>query len=93
MSIVTSVSLILNVSGVDGDTTLALLGSLVDAGVVLILGLALHSQILGDGGGQGGLTVVNVTDGADVYMGLIAFKFSLTHLDSPPIKIILSKLL
>ena len=27
-------------------------------------------MILGDGGGQGGLAVVDVADGADVYMGL-----------------------
>ena len=70
VSIVTLVGLILHVGGVDGDAALALLGSLVDAGVVLILSLALQSQILGDGGGQGGLAVVNVADGADVDMGL-----------------------
>ena len=75
VSIVTLVGLILNVGGVDGDTTLALLGSLVDAGVVLVLGLALQSQILGDGGGQSGLAVVDVTDGADVNMGLGTLEF------------------
>ena len=75
----TLVGLILNVGGVDGDTTLALLGSLVDAGVVLVLGLTLQSQILGDGGGQSGLAVVDVTDGADVNMGLGTLEFSLSH--------------
>ena len=74
VSIVTLVGLILHVGGVDGDAALALLGSLVDAGVVLVLSLALQSQILGDGGGQGGLAVVNVADGADVDMGLGALK-------------------
>ena len=34
VSIVTRLGLILDVSGVDGDTTLALLGSLIDAGVI-----------------------------------------------------------
>ena len=79
VSIVTLVSLILNVSGVDGDTTLSLFGSLVDAGIILELGLALESQVLGDGSGQGGLTMVNVTDGTDVYVGLGSFKLLLGH--------------
>ena len=79
VSIVTLVSLILNVSGVDGDTTLSLLGGLVDAGIILELGLALESQVLGDGSGQGGLTMVNVTDGTDVYVGLGSFKLLLGH--------------
>ena len=79
VGIVPGVGLILHVGGVDGDAALALLGSLVDAGVVLILGLALQSQILGDGGGQGGLAVVHVADGADVYVGLVALKFCLSH--------------
>ena len=79
VSIVTGVSLILNVSGVDGDAALLLLGSLVDAGVVLELSLALHSQILGDRGGQSGLAVVNVADGADVDMGLGTLEFLLSH--------------
>ena len=45
------------------------------AAVVGVLGLALHGEPLGDGSGQGGLTMVDVTDGADVYMGLGSFKF------------------
>ncbi|XMR54508.1 hypothetical protein ACLK2G_17550 [Escherichia coli] len=32
-------------------------------------------QHVGDGGGQGGLTVVNVADGADVYVRFITLKF------------------
>ena len=50
------------------------------------LSLALHSESLGDSSGQSGLTMVNVTDGADVNMGLGSFKFLLSHL-----KILLSK--
>ena len=79
VGIVTGVSLILHVSGVDGDTTLALLGSLIDVGVVGELGVALHGQHLGDGSGQSGLAVVNVADGANVDMGLGALEFLLSH--------------
>ena len=79
VGIVTLVSLILHVGSVDGDAALALLGSLVDGGVVGILGLALQSQILGDGSGQGGLAMVNVTNGANVYVGFVSFKFLLSH--------------
>ena len=70
VSVVTSVGLILNVSGVDRDTTSTLLRSLIDVGVVHEVCVALQSQELGDSGGQSGLAVVNVTDGADVHMRL-----------------------
>ena len=70
VSIVTSVGLILNVSGVDRDTTSTLLRSLIDVGVVHELCVALQCQVLGDSSGQSGLAVVNVTDGADVNMRL-----------------------
>ena len=80
VSIVTLLGLILNVSGVDGDAALLLLGSLIDAVISLELGLALIGQPLGDSGGQSGLAMVDVTDGADVDMGLGSFKFLLSHL-------------
>ena len=80
VSIVTLLGLILNVSGVDGDTTLLLFGSLIDCIISLELGLALQGQPLGDSSGQSGLAVVNVADGADVNMGLGSFKFLLSHL-------------
>ena len=44
VSIVTFVGLILNVSGIDGDTTLSLFGSLIDHIISFVLGLAFHSQ-------------------------------------------------
>ena len=78
--IVTLGGLILHVSGVDGNTTLALFGSLIDGSVIGVLSTALQSQILGDSGGQGGLTMVDVTDGADVNVGLSSLKFLLSHL-------------
>ena len=80
VSIVTLGRLILDVGGVDGDTTLTLLGSLIDGRVVGVLSTALHRQVLGDGSGQSGLTMVDVTDGADVNMGLGSLKFLLGHL-------------
>ena len=80
VSIVTLSGLILDVGGVDGDTTLTLLGSLIDGRVVGVLSTALHRQVLGDGSGQSGLTMVDVTDGADVNMGLGSLKFLLGHL-------------
>ena len=36
-------------------------------------------QHVGDGGGQGGFTVVNVADGADVYVRFITLKFFFRH--------------
>jgi hypothetical protein len=85
VSVVTVVSLILNVSGVDGDAALLLLGSLVDAGVVGVISIALQSQVLGDSGGQSGLAVVNVTNGTNVNMGLGTFKLLLfSHWNVPP---------
>ena len=79
VGIVAGIGLIFHVSGIDGDAALLLLGGLIDGVISLELGLTLHSQILGDGGGQGGLAVVNVADGADVDMGLGTLKFSLSH--------------
>ena len=72
--------LVLNVSGVDGDTTLALFRSLIDGAVIGVVSTALHGEELGDRGGQGGLTMVDMADGTDVYMGFRSFKFLLSHL-------------
>ena len=75
----TVIGLVLDVSGVDGDTTLSLFGSLVDGRVVGVLSAAEHCQILGDGSGQSGLAVVDVADGADVAMGLVSVKNLFCH--------------
>ena len=77
VSVVTSIGLVLDMSGVDRNTTSALLGSLIDVGIVHEVCVALQCQILGDSGGQSGLAVVNVTDGADVNMRLRTVKFCL----------------
>ena len=75
VSVVSLLSLVLNVSGVDRDTSCLLFGSLV----YLIVGLNLNlvvgqSQNLGDSSGQRGLAVVNVADGTDVYVGFRSFE-------------------
>ncbi len=69
--IVAVCSLVLDVGRVDGDTALLLFGSVVD----LVEGLDLISitsdslsENLGDGGSQGGLTVVNMANCTDVDM-------------------------
>ncbi|CAN3976535.1 IS66 family transposase, partial [Dysosmobacter welbionis] len=80
VGIVTLLGLILHVSGVDGNAALLLLGGLVDGVISLELSLALQRQPLGNGGGQRGLAMVDVTNGADVNMGLGSFKFLLSHL-------------
>ncbi|MPN06868.1 hypothetical protein SDC9_154125 [bioreactor metagenome] len=71
--------LILNVSGVDRDAARSLFRSLVDRVIGLKLGLAGEGQVLGDGGGQSGLAVVHVADGADINVGLCSFKLLLGH--------------
>ena len=81
MGIVTVGGLVLNVSGVDGDAALALLGSLVDVlerSEVSLAALGLGEN-LGDGSGQRGLAVVDVTNGADVNMRLSALKLLFGH--------------
>ena len=86
VGVVTLLGVVLNVSGVDRDTTSLLLGSLVDAGVIHEVGVALQSQSLGDGSGQSGLAVVNVTDGANVDVLQRAVKFFLfSHWKCPPL--------
>ena len=66
-------------SGVDGDTTLALFRSLIDGAVIGVVSTALHGEELGDRGGQGGLTMVDMTDGTNVYVGLGTLEFLLSH--------------
>ena len=72
---------VLNVGDVNGNTTLLLLRSLIDHVVSerFVLIRVLVSQNLGDSCGRGGLTVVDVSDGADVYVRLRTLKLSLCH--------------
>ena len=82
VGIVSFLGLVLNVSGVDCDTAGLLFGSIVDLVISHELVLAVtESKGLGDRSGQGGLAVVDVTDGTNVHMGLGTLKLLLCHLD------------
>ena len=61
MAIVPVIGLVLDVSGVDSDTTSLLFRSLVNFGVAGELGTTLAGKDLGDCGGQSGFTVIDVT--------------------------------
>src|SRR5699024_12183038 len=72
VSVVTFIGLVLNVRDVNGNTALALFGSTIDVGVVaLFVELwELIGKNLGDRSGQGGFTMVNVTEGTEVNVRL-----------------------
>src|SRR5258708_6382317 len=61
---------VLDVRHVDGDAAGGLLRGLVDAVGRYVTGETLSGQHLGDGRGEGGLAVVDVSHGADVQMRL-----------------------
>jgi hypothetical protein len=71
--------LIFDVSGRNRDAALALLGSLVDIGIVDIGRAAGLCEDLGDRRCQRRLAMVDVTDGPDVAVRLIPLEFSLRH--------------
>lgn len=64
VAIVTALGLVLDVGNVNGDATGLLLGGIVNVSVSGKVGQLLVSQDTSDGSGQGGLAVINVTDGA-----------------------------
>src|SRR5699024_6007065 len=72
---------VLNVGDVNGNTTLLLLRSLIDHVVSerFILLRVLVCEYLVVSCGRGGLTVVDVSDGAVVYVQLRALNASLCH--------------
>src|ERR1700761_6505004 len=80
VGVVPVLGLVLDVGGRDRDAAFLLLGSVVD----LLEGLRFCSahgrEGFGDRGRQRRLAMVDVTDGADVHMRLIALEFLLSHL-------------
>ena len=84
MSVVTGVGLILNVSGIDCDTSCLLFGRFVYFIVSHLLSMTLSCAVHRDSCGQSGLAVVDVTDGTDIYMRFGSFEFSLSHFVIPP---------
>jgi len=70
MTIVTRVGFILDMGRVDRDAAGLFFGRLVNFGVICELGPALVGENLGDGGGQGRFSMVDVTYGPDVHMWL-----------------------
>jgi hypothetical protein len=74
VSIVAGLGLVLNVSGRNGNTTLAFLGGAVD--LIVSTGFS-HTAIcknLGNCSGEGSLAMVNVTDRTHVHVGLGALE-------------------
>src|SRR6202042_251619 len=74
---------VFDMGGRDGDAARLLFRRLVDLVIGGVLRLALLGQNLGDRRRERRLTVVDVTDGADVAMRLVALEFCLTHCLDP----------
>src|SRR5699024_1957720 len=81
VSVVTFNDHVLKVRDVNGNNELALFVSTIDVGVVaLFVELwELIGKNLGDRSGQGGFTMVNVTDGTDVNVRLCPLELCLRH--------------
>src|SRR5207237_5108506 len=74
--------LVLDVGDRDGDAPRPLFGSVVDAVEGTEVGPTAERQVLRDRRGQGGLAVVDMTDGADVHVRLAAVELLLGHWSS-----------
>ncbi len=71
VGVVAVTGLVLDVSGRDGDTTSTLLRSLVDGSIVdELAGTLSLVEGLGDSSSEGGLSVVDVSDGTNVHVRL-----------------------
>ena len=81
VSVVALLGLVLDVCGGDGYTTSLFFGGLVDFVIGNEGTLVLEAGNLGDGCSQGGLAMVDVADGANVYVGLTADELFLAHVN------------
>jgi len=79
VSIVPVGGLILNVSGVNGNTTLFFFRGVVNCIVSECLIAEQFCTVHGNCCGKGSLTMVNVTDGSYVYVWLVPLKFLFCH--------------
>ena len=77
--IVTCLCLIFDMSGVNGNTTLLLLGCVVDRVERADFRKSFFSQYLGDGCGKSSFTVVNMADSTYVNMRLVPFESFFCH--------------
>ncbi|MNZ98366.1 hypothetical protein D3C78_1176460 [compost metagenome] len=84
VSVVTNVRVVLDVSGVDGDTARFFFRSRVDLVELNDCRAENFGANASQSCGQSGLTVVNVADGADVNVGKGTIKFFFSH-DSEPL--------
>lgn len=73
--VVSVLGLVLDCGGVDGDTARALLWCGVNLVVFLGGGVAVGGQGHGEGGGEGGLAMVHVTNCSNVNVGFLALEF------------------
>ena len=76
VGVVAVLRLVLHGGRVDGDATRPLLRRRVDLVVLLGGAVAEGGEGHGEGGGQGGLAVIDVADGADVDVGLLTLELS-----------------
>src|SRR3954469_1894704 len=85
VGVVAVVGLVLDVRGGDRDAAFLLLGSVIDFLEAACLGVAFFGQHARDGGGQGRLAMVDVADGPDVHVRLIALELLLRHFRFAPV--------
>ena len=90
--VVTVLRLVLDVRGGDRDAAFLLLGSVVDLREGAGLGASLLGQHRRDGSGQRRLAMVDVTDGPDVDVRLVALELLLRHFWFAPVSTCMSAL-
>ncbi|VZR47566.1 Uncharacterised protein [Escherichia coli] len=83
VGVVTDRGFVFDVRGRDRDTTSLFFRRGVDRGVILELATEALGTDLGQCGGQRGLAVIDVTDGADVDVRLGALELTLCHCSIP----------